>query len=673
MIASDDRGSETGLLRRDSIGGRLLRAFVLMALVPVLAMLLITWWISRTSVESMQISSLKAIATLKAERLNAFATRRLQVVTALGVSPGVNAAFDHLEATARVESAVDADRAFLRRLSENYEAPDVLLINRDGEVLLSAYRRHLEGRSIAQGELRNTALAEVVRRARMQMAPEISEISREQVGERPMLIVAGPVIGDGVLRGFLAMEVAPEAIDEVVLDEQGLGRTGQTVCATIQGGMLVVTAPTRFDPDAAFNVMVPLGADRLMRLQNAARGVDSAGQERGADGEMVLGSWTHVGALGWGLGVTMETSEVFALARRQQWAAGAVALLAMIAAIVIAWRLARSISHPIACAAEASERLARGDLVTECEPVGRGEPRRLLESMGLAMRTLGSLLGRLRHSAAELEQTATEIRRTASEQEEVAHAFGASATQVAAAVTEMTGTGRELADTMSVVAEAATNAAALAGRGREGLAELDRRTGSLRAATETVARRLETIRERASAINTVITTITRVADQTNLLSINAALEAEKAGRYGLGFQVVAREINRLSEQTSEATTDIERIVVEMQESVADGVSEMGRFSRIMEEGATTVEDIGSRLADIIGVVEDLKERFQRVSEGMDAQSIGTRQIAEAMEQLSDGARRTIAAVRSFVAASEQLDRSARALAEDVDRFHLPGA
>ena len=96
--------------------------------------------------------------------------------------------------------------------------------------------------------------------------------------------------------------------------------------------------------------------------------------------------------------------------------------------------------------------------------------------------------------------------------------------------------------------------------------------------TGSIGSKLSVISERAANINLVVTTITKVADQTNLLSINAAIEAEKAGEYGLGFLVVAREIRRLADQTAVATLDIERMVKEMQYSVSAGVMEMDKFS-----------------------------------------------------------------------------------------------
>ena len=96
--------------------------------------------------------------------------------------------------------------------------------------------------------------------------------------------------------------------------------------------------------------------------------------------------------------------------------------------------------------------------------------------------------------------------------------------------------------------------------------------------------KLAVLNEKASNINQVVTTITKVADQTNLLSLNAAIEAEKAGEHGRGFAVVATEIRRLADQTAIASYDIEQLVKEMQSAVSAGVMGMDKFSEEVRRG-----------------------------------------------------------------------------------------
>jgi methyl-accepting chemotaxis protein WspA len=188
--------------------------------------------------------------------------------------------------------------------------------------------------------------------------------------------------------------------------------------------------------------------------------------------------------------------------------------------------------------------------------------------------------------------------------------------------------------------------------------------------TGSISSKLSVISERAANINLVVTTITKVADQTNLLSINAAIEAEKAGEYGLGFLVVAREIRRLADQTAVATLDIERMVKEMQYSVSAGVMEMDKFSDQVRQGVGEVSHIREQLGQIIDAVQALNSRFDQVTDGMRAQSQGAEQIREAMLRLSDGANQTAVSLREFNSATSHMREAIGGLKDEVSRFTL---
>jgi methyl-accepting chemotaxis protein WspA len=194
--------------------------------------------------------------------------------------------------------------------------------------------------------------------------------------------------------------------------------------------------------------------------------------------------------------------------------------------------------------------------------------------------------------------------------------------------------------------------------------------GQLAGATGSISAKLGLIREKAGGINAVVETITKVADQTNLLSINAAIEAEKAGEAGRGFLVVAREIRRLADQTAVATLDIEQMVRQMQDSVSAGVMEMDKFSEQVRTGIDQVTHIGAQLGQIIAQVEQLSDRFGDVSEGMRQQSQGARQIDEAMAQLVTGVHQVSDNVKDFTSAAENLRVNATALQGQVGRFQL---
>jgi methyl-accepting chemotaxis protein WspA len=280
-------------------------------------------------------------------------------------------------------------------------------------------------------------------------------------------------------------------------------------------------------------------------------------------------------------------------------------------------------------------------------------------------RIMRALLAKLRGSSVALSSTATQIAATSREQQATVNGYSASTTEIAASVREISATSQELLRTMDEVEGLAQRARDAATEGRGGLSDMDDALKQLSASTDAISSKLSVIREKAHGINLVVTTITKVADQTNLLSVNAAIEAEKAGEYGLGFLVVAREIRRLADQSAVSTLDIEQMVRHMQSAVSAGVMEMDRFAQEVKKSVSTMQQIGKHFSLIIDHVQLLVERFGTVNEGMKNQTEGARQISEAMAQLTDGAKQTATSLREFNAATESLRRVVDGLREEL--------
>jgi methyl-accepting chemotaxis protein WspA len=276
----------------------------------------------------------------------------------------------------------------------------------------------------------------------------------------------------------------------------------------------------------------------------------------------------------------------------------------------------------------------------------------------------------IRVATTQLNATATQIAATAAEQDGTVQTFNAATTEVAASVRQIAATGTDLDCTMREVEERACEAATLADAGQAGLRQMAETMQQLSDATGPISAKLGTIREKANGINGVVTTITKVADQTNLLSINAAIEAEKAGEYGRGFLVVAREIRRLADQTAVATLDIENMVRLMQDAVSAGVMQMDKFSEEVRSGVGRVAEINGQTGQIITEVAGLSERFRSVNEGMHNQSVGAQQINEAMGSIADNVRQTSAALEELHKATHHLRGAIEQLNQEIASFKV---
>lgn len=310
------------------------------------------------------------------------------------------------------------------------------------------------------------------------------------------------------------------------------------------------------------------------------------------------------------------------------------------------------------------------DLTTQLLVTGSDEMGQLADGINAVVGRIRTIVVKVRESSLQLLSVASQIAATARRQEQTVQDLSASTTQVAASVREISATSQDLAGTMGEVNESAGHAADLATRGRDNTNRMATEMKQLVESTTNVSAKLGLIREKADRINAVVTTITKVADQTNLLSINAAIEAEKAGEYGRGFLVVAREIRRLADQTAVATLDIETMVRQMQDAVSAGVMQMDKFADEVRSGVGQVTTINQMTYEIITEVTTLSSRFQLVAEGMKNQAAGAHQINDAMGQIADSTKRNAQSVQEFERATAHLRASVEGLNQEISQFKI---
>lgn len=650
-----------------SIRATLLTWFLLIGLGSVATVALIASSMSERSLERAILSNLAALAETRAVQIEELVDARVSAIAALSRDPSLVEAFSTLLAG---ESPSAELAASLGTIAEGLELSSLSLVALDGRVMASFAMgaSPLDGVDLREAPWAGGPLAAAVDRASTLLQADIAGLQPIPGRRRPGLFVAGPVLDGPRVAGVLVAQIDEAPIDAAIGDVTGLGETGQTVAAFVDGPSLRLAAPLRDDPDAA-GVRTLGGVSDAYR--RAVRGDGSVGYATGPAGREVIGAWFHLPALRWSVSVEQDADEAFAPARRQRIAilavAGATAVPAVLVALGVAGRLAR----PIREASSSLVRTAEGDLDHTVLVRGRGEIRLLLEALHRMVRDLGGMLLGIRTTGRELASVAGEVRETANHQHRVVQDLSSSAAEIASAIEQMSATGRQLAVTASEVASVADGTAERAERGREGLDRMRESIGSVEATSRDVSNRLGEIRARAEGVGAVVVAITRVANRTNLLSINAAIEAEKAGPHGRGFQVVAAEIGRLADQTAAAALEVESIVASMQGSVEEGASSMQGLSEVVADGVEIASAVAADLAAILESVSALRDNFGELRGGIEAQSEGATQIRDAMRHLAASAETARSIVERLRQAGDGLERSAGSLQGSVERFRLP--
>jgi methyl-accepting chemotaxis protein WspA len=342
--------------------------------------------------------------------------------------------------------------------------------------------------------------------------------------------------------------------------------------------------------------------------------------------------------------------------------------IALLLSIACIYYLLRSITRPLDGLVTAMGRMRQGDFTQRIDR--QDEFGALGQAFNGMADDLASLFGEVQKSGIRVTSSVTEIAATAREQQTTANEIAVTTAEIGATSREISATSRDLVKTMRDVSLVGEQTAALAGEGQTGLARMEETMRRVVDAAGSINAKLGVLNEKAGNINQMVITITKVADQTNLLSLNAAIEAEKAGEYGRGFAVVASEIRRLADQTAVATYDIEQMVKEIHSAVSAGVMGMDKFSEEVRRGMTELQQVGGQLTEIIQQVQALAPRFDAVNEGMQAQATGAEQISEALTQLGQSARQTVESQAQSSRAIEDLNQVSSGLRSGVSRFKL---
>jgi len=488
-----------------------------------------------------------------------------------------------------------------------------------------------------------------------------------------------PIVIDGKFRGIGGVDRALASIDGVV--RAAAAEVGASAYLVSSRGRFIVATDDAPIASAGASVGDGLRTKTVAGSSVAAlvepflreadtRGFLGAGIDPRSGEEHLVAS-IRIASGGWTLVCTKPREVVVGPIRSEVLFSGAVFFcgLGLSAALVVA--IAVRMGRRVRSAAIAADAIAAGDLRCQIEESGaEDEAGILLRSLGRMKDGLHQLLTGVKTAGVTIDSGAVELAASSREQGAVAQRFGESSAQIASATRQISATGAELARTMSDVDDAVEHTAKLGESARGNLASVDATIRELSDASASIAAKLAAISARAASINSVVTTITKVADQTNLLSVNAAIEAEKAGEQGRGFLVVAREIRRLADQTAGATGDIEAIVGEMQSAVGAGVMEMDRFADKVRRGVEEVVASTREMNEIIAQVEANAVRFGKVSDGMASQSQGAATISDSMGALAEAARRAVESAEEFGRTAAELERASQILRQSVGAFRL---
>lgn len=319
---------------------------------------------------------------------------------------------------------------------------------------------------------------------------------------------------------------------------------------------------------------------------------------------------------------------------------------------------------------DATKRLAEGDFSTRVsvDDNATEEIRQLTQSFNNMAQSFEAIVTQVSRLGIDLISSSKEISETTKQHEESSTNQEKTTREILAISNEISVNAKDFAATIRDVTNVVEQTANLASKGRESLNEMESIMKQMVDASADIASKLGILNDKAGNINTVITTITNVADQINLLSLNAAIIADRAGEDGKSFSVIAGEIRGLADQTALATLDIDKIVEEMMSAVSSSVMGVDDFIQEIRNGVEQNEKVAEHLSEIIERVQALAPRFELVNEGMQIQSDASEQINDAINKLSRRAKVTAESMHQFAITTNELKDGAIYLDQSVHKI-----
>jgi methyl-accepting chemotaxis protein WspA len=319
---------------------------------------------------------------------------------------------------------------------------------------------------------------------------------------------------------------------------------------------------------------------------------------------------------------------------------------------------------------KATKQLASGDFSTRVKVVEEAsdEIGNLAVSFNNMASSFENIITQVNRLGIKLTSSAEEISVATKKHEASTFEQEKTTKEIVGISEEIAKNASEFATTISEVTKVVDQTAGLASKGRQSLNQMESIMRQMVEASTDIASKLGVLNDKAGNINSVIVTITNVADQTNLLSLNAAIIADRAGEDGRSFSVIAGEIRGLADQTALATLDIDKIVEEMMSAVSASVMGVDDFIQEIRNGVEQNEKVGVQLSRIIEQVQALAPRFELVDEGMQIQYDASKQINEAIVKLSKTAHETAQSMHQFAITTNELNESARYLKNAVSKI-----
>jgi len=668
------------------INHKLLFSFLSLSLTPLIIFSFISINMARDAIEEQAFNQLNSVNSIKKVQVVSYLSSLKTTLQVLSDNPNIYDAIGDFSQALNL-NGLDSDE--WRQAESKYATHfkkintvngwyDLFFINVQGDIIFTAAQESDLGMNIPQSILRRTSIGDAFKQSQQSAQGEVSFSDFKPYppsNDEPAAFMMEKIINSsGIHIGYVALQFPLAEINKIMKQRDGMGQTGETY---LVGQDKRMRSDSYLDPNgrsviASFAGDIANNGVNTDAVKSAFNGETASRIIIDYNNNSVLSSFTalDLGNFKWALIAEIDEVEAFKAANTLITISVSILIAVSVFISLIGVWIAKNISHPIIQAVASVQRVASGDL-TEKVNVNQSDELGLLQQAMQEM--VAKLKGMVEHISSSAEQQAT----ASEELSSITELTNANVTrqhqateQVATAINEMSASIDEVTSNTSEASSAADTSTRLV---KDSTVKVNKTIEQILQLSDDITKSktlIDEVQADTSNIANILVVIKGIADQTNLLALNAAIEAARAGEQGRGFAVVADEVRNLAQNTQNSTVEIESTIKSLEIKVNAATESMNAGSEQAKLIVEETNEVTNSLAEVESSVSLISEMNIQISTATQQQSAVAKEISQQATEINDISIETGESTGEISTASDELAALASDLTEQVKVFKV---